>query len=465
MTTPVDAKQLALATNALLAFIHGEAEAKHNLLDDDGFISLVVTLARTPEKARTKPFYAPLAHSLYKDRPVCLITCDGLYKTVKENLKTNPVEGIEKVISLTKLRKEFSRYEDKRKLSNSYDLFLADARLLHLLPKLIGAKFFDKKKHPSIIDLNKADVIPSLVKARDATYFHLRAGPTLMIKIARTGFSDKQIIENFNTAIGAIVEQIPKKWKGVQALYLRTATSVALPFYNSLPFSLKIQDSDTPQLTLKGKRKADSDEKDTSSKKRALTSSLPSSAPFSTLTITGIKPEAEETLEEEDSDSPASPEKPTPQVKRKSIVAATPRAVAATTPARPVSTKKKQKVGVTPKAAPATPVAQPAVVATPASKPVSQKKKVGATPKAAPVTPVAPSVVPATPKPASQKKKAVGVTPKIVPAQPVALATPLAAPKSSLKKKVATPKVTAATPAAKPSTIKKKALAAKGQIQ
>lgn len=412
MTSPVDAKQLALATNALLAFIHGEDKGNRDLLSDDGFISLVVALARTPQEGRTKPFYAPLAHSLYKDRPVCLITCDGLYKTVKENLKKEPVEGIEKVISLTKLKKEFSRFDDKRKLSNSFDLFLADSRLLHLLPKLIGAKFFDKKKHPSLIDLNKANIGPSLVKARDATYFHLRTGPTIMIKIARTSFSDKQIIENFNAAIEAIVSNIPKKWKGVQAMYLRTASSVALPFYNSLPFSLKIQDSDTPQLTLssKGKRKADSADAGTSSKK------LASSTPSNTLTITGIKPEAEETLEADSDSDDNSLIKP-PQAKRKSV-AATPQ-VPATPAAGAASTKKKPKVGATPKAAPATPAPQPT--------------KVGATPKVAPASPATQPVISATPK-TSQKKK-VGTTPKVE--------TVAATPKPSTLKKKA------------PSTLKK----------
>lgn len=41
--------------------------------------------------------------------------------------------------------------------------------------------------------------------------------------------------------LDGIISKIPKKWKNVQALYLRTATSVALPFYASLPAATKIE--------------------------------------------------------------------------------------------------------------------------------------------------------------------------------------------------------------------------------
>jgi len=432
----VDAKQLAAATNALLAFIHGENKASNNLLDDDSFISLVVSLQRTPEKARTKPFYAPLVHSLYKDRPVCLITCDGLYKSVKEHLKTHPVEGIEKVIGITKLRKEFSRYADKRKLSTSYDLFLADSRLMHLLPKLIGAKFFDKKKHPSLIDLDRADITPSLIKARDATYFHLRTGPTIMIKIARTSFSDKEVIENFNAAIEAIVKNIPKKWKGIQALYLRTATSVALPFYHSLPFTIKFQEADTPQLTLQSnsKRKAAPEEKGAPpAKKASLTSSLPSTTPFTTLTLTGFKPEAEETLWP---DTPVNPKPKKKLLKRKvdlssSLAAKVPQSqkklaagtdVASTTPAQQKAPLSQKKVVL------AAPASEKAPATTQKKRPATPGPSKGlATPGPAkgPATP-APAKGPATPGPAkglvtpgpakamapSGKKRGAGITPK-----------------------------------------------------
>jgi len=47
---------------------------------------------------------------------------------------------------MAKLKTNYKSYELKRKLSDSYDLFLADKRLYHKLPHLLGKKFFEKKK-------------------------------------------------------------------------------------------------------------------------------------------------------------------------------------------------------------------------------------------------------------------------------------------------------------------------------
>ena len=51
-----------------------------------------------------------------------------------------------KVISVGTLRAEYGRFEDRRQLCNSYDLFLADERILSRLPRLLGQKFFKTKK-------------------------------------------------------------------------------------------------------------------------------------------------------------------------------------------------------------------------------------------------------------------------------------------------------------------------------
>jgi hypothetical protein len=52
----------------------------------------------------------------------------------------------QQVIGLAKLRANYKQFEAKRKLSSSYDLFLSDARILPILPRLLGKSFFKKKK-------------------------------------------------------------------------------------------------------------------------------------------------------------------------------------------------------------------------------------------------------------------------------------------------------------------------------
>lgn len=51
------------------------------------------------------------------------------------------------VIAISKLRTEHKQFEDKRELLSNFDLFLADDRIIPLLPPLLGIKFFKKKKY------------------------------------------------------------------------------------------------------------------------------------------------------------------------------------------------------------------------------------------------------------------------------------------------------------------------------
>lgn len=47
--------------------------------------------------------------------------------------------------------------------------------------------------------------------------------------------SDQDCVENIAAVVEAALEHIPKKWTNVQALHLKTANSVALPVYQTLP--------------------------------------------------------------------------------------------------------------------------------------------------------------------------------------------------------------------------------------
>ena len=49
--------------------------------------------------------------------------------------------GVAKVIGVSKLKGKYEPFEAKRQLCNSYDLFLADDRVVPSLPKLIGDCF------------------------------------------------------------------------------------------------------------------------------------------------------------------------------------------------------------------------------------------------------------------------------------------------------------------------------------
>lgn len=228
----LDEAQVKAAAKALLIYAQKQQD-DNTLFEEDSFISLVLTLKKIPEKGRVKPWPIRIEHSLYTDKSICLITKDP-QKSFKEKLELDPIAGVDKVIGLSKLRKNYRQYKERRRLLHTYDLFLADDRVLPMLPALLGVKFFEKKRHPMPVCL-KGDFRAEVERARDSTAFYLPSGACCMIRVARTSFNLEQVVANVMSAITSAVERIPRKWKNIQSVYLRTQDSPALPVFNSLP--------------------------------------------------------------------------------------------------------------------------------------------------------------------------------------------------------------------------------------
>jgi ribosome biogenesis protein UTP30 len=140
-----------------------------------------------------------------------------------------------KVIGYTRLRKEHKPHEAKRLLCDSYDLFLADDRITPLLPKCLGKTFFNKKKQPVSVNLKRPNLKTELEKAIRSTYLFVTGGPCTSIKVGTVGMTAQEIVENVVMVVPEVVSHIPKKWKNVQSLQIKTKHCISLPIWNSLP--------------------------------------------------------------------------------------------------------------------------------------------------------------------------------------------------------------------------------------
>lgn len=234
--------------NALLKWKDSKSKTqKPQLLPQDDFIYLNLTLKKIPPKPRTNAFRIPFPHSLHDasselcliidDRPNSKLTSDAAKKIVKaQNIP------VSKVIKLSKLKTNYKPFEAKRKLCDSFDLFLVDRRIVHLLPKLLGKQFFKKKKLPLPLDLTHKNWKEQVERACGSGLFYLRTGTCCMMRVGKGSMESEQIVDNVVEAIKGVVQVVPKKWGGVRSLHLRLSDSLALPLYQALPeIKLKIQ--------------------------------------------------------------------------------------------------------------------------------------------------------------------------------------------------------------------------------
>ncbi|KAH0928317.1 hypothetical protein HID58_014044, partial [Brassica napus] len=244
----VSPKTVDTAVTALLKWRSEKSKTeKPQLLEQDEFIYLIVTLKKIPQTNRTKPHRIPLPHPLINTSEdssssspeLCLIIDDrpksGLTKEdAKKKIKSDNVP-ITKILKLSKLRSDYKAFESKRKLCDSYEMFFADRRVIPLLPRLIGKKFFTSKKLPAAVDLKHRNWKEQVERACGSAMFFVRTGTCSVVKVGKLSMEGGEVVENVMETLSGVVEVLPGKWKYVRSLHLKLAESVALPVYQSVP--------------------------------------------------------------------------------------------------------------------------------------------------------------------------------------------------------------------------------------
>ncbi|XP_047938770.1 ribosomal L1 domain-containing protein 1-like [Salvia hispanica] len=251
-TAPPRVSQSAIeaAVIALLKYKASQsANEKLQLLPRDDYLYLNLTLKRIPSNPRTNPYKIPLSNPVLEasGSEVCLIVDDRPGTTtppsdqIKKLIKSQDIP-ISKVIKLSKLKANYKPFEARRKLCNSYDVFLVDKRVVHLLPKLIGKELFRKKKLPLGVDMGKKNLKLQVERVLGSALLFIGTGTCSVLKVGKMEMEKDEIVQNVLDAIKGAVERVPKKWDGVRSLHLKFSDSVALPIYQAMPdVRLKIE--------------------------------------------------------------------------------------------------------------------------------------------------------------------------------------------------------------------------------
>lgn len=178
--------------------------------------------------------FSPLTHSLLDENAsVCLLTKDP-QREYKDLLQEKNIRLISRVVGVSKLKGKFKPFDARRELVRDHELFLADKRIVPLLPKLCGTVFYNARKFPVPVDLeHRKRLEPTLRGAIASTYYIQNKGSCSTVKI---GFlnrhSPQELLENLGAALPTIVAKIPGKWQNVQNIEVKTGQSAALPIWN-----------------------------------------------------------------------------------------------------------------------------------------------------------------------------------------------------------------------------------------
>ncbi|GAW09262.1 u3 snornp-associated protein cic1 utp30 family protein [Lentinula edodes] len=224
------------AVDALFTHVSDVAAKKADtqlLPDTEQSFWLTVALKKQPQSSSLKVFTIPVAYPIVDPRKesVCLITKDP-QRTYKDLIVDNDIHFIHKVVGIEKLKGKFKAYDARRALLKEHGLFLADKRIIPLLPKLLGSKFFDAKKQPLPVTVTRKDLKKELERAINSTYMPSIRGTALSIKVGRFSQPAAQVVANIKTALPAIAARVNGGWDNIQGLGLKTSNSVNLPIWS-----------------------------------------------------------------------------------------------------------------------------------------------------------------------------------------------------------------------------------------
>lgn len=203
---------------------------------------------------------------------ICLITADP-QRTYKDVVASDAFPAhlrpcISRVIGISKLKAKYKSFESRRQLHAQHDIFLADDRIVTMLPEVLGKVFYKTgEKRPVPVELagnkkgrektekdslgmkkkkqggdngNKAalnagtpeTVSREIEKAINSALVHLSPSVTTAVKVAHSGMSADAVRENVQAVCNGLVDKfVPQGWRNVRSIHIKGPNSVALPVW------------------------------------------------------------------------------------------------------------------------------------------------------------------------------------------------------------------------------------------
>ena len=198
-----------------------------------------VQLKDVIKKAVIRPVRVKIPHSLISadggDSAVCLFCKSDEKKQIEDYLKTNPVDGLTRVLSIHDVRKQYSASKDRKQLLKEHSHFICDTSVLTQLYKMLGKSFADHNNCPVPISFQSpAKIRDAMLKVISSSYMHMK-GQTITITVGLTTMAEDDVTENTLQGIEFAVAKFKNNWKDVHSVHMKTTDSPALPIYSKVP--------------------------------------------------------------------------------------------------------------------------------------------------------------------------------------------------------------------------------------
>jgi large subunit ribosomal protein L1 len=156
-----------------------------------------------------------LPHSVGKETKVCVIATGGMALKAKK-------AGASLVLEKADLEALAGDKKKQKNLSKNYDLFIAEAPLMPLVGKILGASLGPRGKMPTPVPPN-ADVKAQIAKHEKMVLLRMRGQPVLQCRVGTENMEDEEIAENVQAVVRRLEAKLKRGIKNFRSVYLKTS--------------------------------------------------------------------------------------------------------------------------------------------------------------------------------------------------------------------------------------------------
>lgn len=158
------------------------------------------------------------------------LTVDHYREKFTEHGVTQHIE----IIPLKQLKLEYKEYESKRNLLAMHDVFLADARIVRLLPSLLGKEFYKRKRQPLQVDLTCKDLKKEITRALGTCRCILAGrGSSGQLTVGKLTQNIDEVTDNVMSCVAKLATAVPGGPTNIRSLHIKAQDSPAVPIYVS----------------------------------------------------------------------------------------------------------------------------------------------------------------------------------------------------------------------------------------
>ncbi|MEM2419664.1 MAG: 50S ribosomal protein L1 [Candidatus Bathyarchaeia archaeon] len=125
------------------------------------------------------------------------------------------------VIDKDELEALAGKKKEMRKLANEYDFFLAEAPLMPLVGKVLGAALGPRGKMPIPVPPT-ADIESLLNKYRKTVVIRMRNQPVIQCRVGTENMSEEELAENIQAVLKVIEGKMKRGIKNIKSIHIKT---------------------------------------------------------------------------------------------------------------------------------------------------------------------------------------------------------------------------------------------------